>query len=107
MEEQVSKARPRIPRFKSRHEEAEFWDTHDLTEFESLWRPARLKVADRIQHVFMVPLERDVLTRLIETSRKTDMNLNALAARLIAEGLDRMGASSVDAPRKKGKKTDG
>ena len=27
--------RSRIPRFQSIEEEAEFWDTHDLTEFEA------------------------------------------------------------------------
>ena len=29
-----NKTKSRIPRFKSIEEEAEFWDTHDLAEFE-------------------------------------------------------------------------
>ena len=94
--------RPRIPQFKSREEEAEFWDTHDFTEFESLRRPARLKVAEKIQNVFSVPLERDVLTRLVETSRSKRINIGALAAQLIAEGLERMDAPSARGSGKKG-----
>lgn len=101
--QQPSAPRPSIPRFKSREEEAEFWDTHDSTEFEHLWRPVRMKVAERIQHVFSVPLERDVLTRLIETSRVVEVGAGALAAKLIAEGLDRMDATTARAAGKKGK----
>lgn len=104
MDKQASAPRPRIPRFRSREEEAEFWDTHDSTEFEHLWRPVRMKVAEEIQHVFSVPMERDLLTRLIETSRAAGVGAGVLAAKLIAEGLDRMSPSSA-VPGKKDKET--
>jgi hypothetical protein len=102
--QQDRRPRSRIPRFKSREEEATFWDTHDSTEFEDLWHPVRVKVADEIQHVFAVPLDRDVLTRLIETSRATGLRAGALAARLIAEGLDQLSPSSQGSTTKKGKR---
>jgi hypothetical protein len=37
----------KIPRFKSRQEEAEFWDTHDTTEFEDEFVEVHIKVASR------------------------------------------------------------
>ena len=39
--------RSRIPDFASLEEEAEFWDTHDSTEFEDEWEPVDLEVAGR------------------------------------------------------------
>lgn len=35
----------RIPDFKSREEEAEFWDTHDVTEFWDELEPSKLEVS--------------------------------------------------------------
>lgn len=34
--------RRRIPDFKSREEEAEFWDTHDVTDYFGELRPVRV-----------------------------------------------------------------
>lgn len=99
--EPSAKPKPRIPRFRSREEEAEFWDTHDSTEFD--WRPVRMKVAPDLRHVLGVELESDVLTRLIETSRARGMGLNAFTTQLIVDGLDRMGAPPPSRSSKKGK----
>lgn len=57
----MTASRSLLPRFKSREEEAGFWDTHDSTEFE--WRPARIKIAEKVRHTFGVPLEMDVSSR--------------------------------------------
>lgn len=100
-EEQKERQRPRIPRFKSREEEAEFWDTHDSTEFD--WRPTRLRFAEKVQHVFSVPLEIHVLTRLIDTARAHEVGVGAFAAKLISDGLDRLGAEPAPPPNEKGK----
>jgi hypothetical protein len=94
----------RLPRFRSYEEEAEFWDTHDSTEFEHLFKPTRLRFAEKIEHVLMVTLDGPVLDRLIEMARSKDQGPVALAAQLIVEGLDRMGAPAVDRAAMKGKK---
>lgn len=107
MSQRVDSAALRIPRLRSYEEEAEFWDTHDSTEFEHLFRPARIKLADHIGHELVVPLERNVLTRLIETSRATGIGIGTLAAKLIADGLDRMDPPKAQASAKKGKKQHG
>ena len=33
----------KIPEFKTREEEAEFWDTHDFTEYQDGFRPVELR----------------------------------------------------------------
>lgn len=99
--EQKERKRPRLPRFKSREEEAEFWDTHDSTEFE--WRPARIKISENVQHTFSVPLEMDVLTRLIDTARAHEVGVGTFAAQLIAEGLDRLDDATVTADNERHK----
>jgi hypothetical protein len=98
------RARSRIPRFKSYEEEAEFWDTHDSTEFESESTPARMKVADKIQHVLMVPLERATMDPLVLSARARGVPLSELAAQLIADGLERMDPPNAKPSGKKGKK---
>jgi hypothetical protein len=52
----------------------------------------------------MVTLDGPVLDRLIEMARSKDQGPVALAAQLIVEGLDRMGAPAVDRAAMKGKK---
>jgi hypothetical protein len=46
----------RIPEFKSYAEEAEFWDTHDFTEFENETHPVDVHFAkttsERVQILF-------------------------------------------------------
>lgn len=37
------KPKEAIPHFKSREEEAEFWDTHDFTDFADEFKPVNVK----------------------------------------------------------------
>jgi hypothetical protein len=39
----------RIPEFKSREEEAEFWDTHDFTDFLDESWPVEIRVGDEFR----------------------------------------------------------
>lgn len=60
----------RIPSFANRDEEAAFWDTHDLTEFDDEARPVEItiggelaaRVANRVT-VQLAPAERAALTK--------------------------------------------
>lgn len=57
----------RIPRFKTYEEEAEWWDTHDTTEFEDEFKPVKLEFAKPLVHILGVRLDAktiDQLTRL-------------------------------------------
>ena len=39
----MTKAKTKIPKFKSIAEEAAFWDSHDTTEFEQEMKPVKVK----------------------------------------------------------------
>lgn len=62
-----------------------------------------MKVAEHLQHVFSVPMEPAALDFLIQTGRATGEGSGALAARMIAEGLERIGAQLEPRISKEGK----
>jgi predicted DNA binding CopG/RHH family protein len=48
----------KIPVFHSREEEAEFWDTHDFTEFLDETRPVKLRIGKQLSEGLTVRLDR-------------------------------------------------
>ena len=48
----------RIPDFRSREDEAAFWDTHDFTEFLEETRPVQLRVGKNLSEGLTVRLNR-------------------------------------------------
>ena len=59
-------SRSRIPDFQTREEEAEFWDTHDFTEFLDETRPVKLRVSKNLASALSVrldPQDREELER--------------------------------------------
>lgn len=79
----------RIPRFKSRQEEAEFWDTHDTTEFEDEFVEVRLKVAKPLVHILAVRLDAKTITKLGIIGRKKGIGPSTLARMWLLERLER------------------
>jgi hypothetical protein len=67
--EPIETKRSRIPNFTSREEEAEFWDTHDFTDYLDELTPVKVRVAK--------PLIAKVEVRFDEES---DRELEALAS---------------------------
>lgn len=49
-----------IPQFKTIQEEAEFWDTHDSTEYA--WKEAKVEFAKPLKHTFIPSEERQVIS---------------------------------------------
>lgn len=47
----------RIPDFRTREEEAEFWDSHDFTEFLDETRPVKLRLRGNLSEGLTVRLE--------------------------------------------------
>ena len=57
----------RIPEFSSRVEEAEFWDTHDVTDYLDELRPVRVRAAPNLSRGMTVRLDardRETLGRI-------------------------------------------
>lgn len=56
----------RIPKFSTKEDEAEFWDTHDTTDFENEFRPVDVKVAKSLSKGITIRLDPDTLERVRE-----------------------------------------
>lgn len=82
--------RHRIPEFASIEEAAEFWDTHDTTEFEDEWETIDLDVARPLMHQLSVRLEGPVFHRLVTTAKRRGVPVSSLAATLIREAIERV-----------------
>lgn len=57
----------RIPEFRSREEEAAFWDTHDVTDYLDELRPVRVRAAPHLTRGMTVrldPEDREALGRI-------------------------------------------
>jgi hypothetical protein len=88
------KTTSRIPPFRTREEAAEFWDTHDSTDFEDEFEPVEIEVAHPLLHQFSVAFEGEVFDRIIDAAKRRNVNFDHLAERWIAEGLERDEAAS-------------
>jgi hypothetical protein len=82
------KTRSRIPRFKSREEEAQFWETHSTTEFEDEFEEVKLKVARPLGHILAVRLDARTIDRLAEAGRAKGLGPSTLARMWLLERLE-------------------
>ncbi len=87
MQKKAEETRKRIPRFKSREEEAEFWDTHSPLEYGE-WEEVRLKVARPLIHTLAVRMDARTIDRLAAVGRKKGIGPSTLARMWLLERLD-------------------
>ncbi|MFA5802095.1 MAG: CopG family antitoxin [Thermoleophilia bacterium] len=82
----------KVPVFKSRKEEAEFWDTHSPLEFPDYWEDADVEVAKPLRHevVLSVRLDESTVKLMEELSRRRHIGKSTLARMLIIEGLEKL-----------------
>ena len=78
----------RIPEFKTIQEEAEFWDTHDLTDYEDEFRPIKVRFAEKLFDRVTIPVDADTLAQLEALAREEELNATALARRWVLERLE-------------------
>lgn len=80
----------RIPTFRTIEEEAEFWDTHDTTEFEDEFEDVTGEVeivGIRLPNAITVKLDEATLAALDERAAARDMGAATLAREWILERL--------------------
>ncbi len=53
-----------IPDFKTKEEEAEFWDTHSLADYWDTFEPAKLHAAKNLSHGMTIRLDPKTLEKL-------------------------------------------
>jgi hypothetical protein len=79
--------RSRIPDFQSIEEEAEWWDTHDITDYLDELRPVELRVAPDFKSTFRLTVRIDLEDwRSLEwLAKEQGVEPAELAARFLAE----------------------
>lgn len=83
------KMRPKepIPKFSSYEEEAEFWDTHDVTDYWDDFAPTQISSkGDLIEGIF-VRLDSETLARIREAAVECDVSPSTLVETWIRERL--------------------
>ncbi len=72
--------------FKTLEEAAEFWDTHDSTEFMEVLEEVDMKVDLQRRH-YLIELDKNTAETLQKHARRKGVNPNYLAAELLHEQL--------------------
>jgi CopG antitoxin of type II toxin-antitoxin system len=72
--------------FASLDEAAEFWGSHDTTDYPQAFRTVRVVAELRNRH-YEIPLEADVIKALEARARKTGVTLGHLASDLLRRRL--------------------
>jgi hypothetical protein len=90
--------RSRIPTFDTWEEEAEFWDTHDTTEFEDEWEPVEIEVAHPLRHGLTVTFVGEEFHRLLAEAKRRKLGPSVLAHEWVMEALARAEAARTEEP---------
>src|SRR5579864_396649 len=82
----------RIPEFKSYAEEAEFWDTHDFTEFEDETHPVDMHVSKIESESVLVLFDADTNRKLEQFANEVGIKKSTLIHNWIMERLQQQGS---------------
>lgn len=88
--------RSRIPKFSSREEEAEFWDTHDITDYWDELEPVKVRFSDRIDHGVVVVFKSETFDKLFEMADERGVFPDALIHDWVAKGMKEAQATAPD-----------
>jgi predicted DNA binding CopG/RHH family protein len=77
----------RIPEFHSIEEEAEFWDTHDTTDFEDEFKPVKVRFARNLSEGITIRLDAETLAQLRTQAHEKGIGPTTLARMWILEHL--------------------
>ena len=80
-------AQSRIPRFRTREEEAAWWDSHDITEYLDELRPVKVRFARNLSEGITIRFDPETLARLRAEARKKGLGPTTLARMWILERL--------------------
>jgi hypothetical protein len=84
----VSRKPSRIPRFKSREEEAKFWDTHSFAEYWDEFKPVKVRFAKNLSEVLPVRFDSETLGKLREQAHKKGVGPTTLVRMWVMERLE-------------------
>ena len=92
----AKETKSRIPEFKSIEEEAEFWDTHDTTEFEDEFEEVEVKFArPLLKRGLTIRLEEETIEELRRLGKEKGVGPTTLARMWILEKLEEVETKST------------
>lgn len=85
----------RIPKFKSIPEEAEFWDTHDITDYLDELTPVKVKVTlgQPKEETLTLRLQASLKSKLAKVAEGMGVNTSTLARMWIVEKINKLDAN--------------
>jgi predicted DNA binding CopG/RHH family protein len=90
----------KIPEFKSRQEEAEFWDTHSITDFLDELKPVKVTFAKNLSEGITIRLDPHTMTTIRAEARAKGMGPTTLIRMWVMERMGQHKASKRN-PRRK------
>ena len=91
--EQPDPKHSKIPEFASREEEAEFWGTHDFTDYLDEVKVIGVKTSDVIDNAVIVRFDLDTFNELLELGRERGIFVDALIHTWIVERMKEVAAA--------------
>jgi hypothetical protein len=73
--------------FETYEEMAEFWDTHDVTDYEEYLTPVEVNLVAHPKHEYVITLSNTLDVTLREIQRKEGVSLNTLINLWVQEKL--------------------
>lgn len=85
----MTQKKSRIPEFASLEEEAEWWDTHDITDYLDELKPARVRFAKNLPEGIAARLDPDTLRKLRSFAQEKGLGLSTLVRMWILEQMQK------------------
>ena len=77
----------RIPEFKSKEEEAKFWDTHDFTDYTDGFKPVQVRFSKNLSKGVTIRLDPETLATLRSRAHEKGVGPTTLVRMWILENL--------------------
>ena len=81
------RGKSRIPEFPSRQEEAAFWDTHDLADYQDEFKTVRARFVKNLSEGITIRLDPETLEQLRTRAQEKDIGPTTLARMWILDHL--------------------
>lgn len=84
-----------IPEMSSYEEIAEFWDTHSMADYWELTEPAEFEIDPNGRRRYLVPLDRDLLTRARRLALERGLSTESMVNLLLEQRLTQLEKSAA------------
>ena len=89
----------RIPEFKSREEEAEWFDTHDMADYWDEFKPVKVRFAKNLTTGLTLRLDHETMAKLKKVAREKRMPPTSLVHLWVLEHLAEAEGRSASAKK--------